>query len=109
MFVTLGFLAGSSWRTVERIAGRASLLLLVLVVMVVAIRWATSRLARRADDIAALTHCIAELPIIMRITGRYRRQLDWARAQSSSWLPRLPMWSARATRSEHRRDTPIAL
>ncbi|NMM23962.1 MAG: hypothetical protein HHJ11_10760 [Phycicoccus sp.] len=74
-FVITGYLAGNSYRRVERIAGRASLLLGVLVVLVVAVvlsaRWAT----RHPDTVLRPVHRLARSAPAQRFAARYRRQL----------------------------------
>jgi undecaprenyl-diphosphatase len=74
-FVLLGYLAGGSYRQVERLAGRASLLLLLIVVTVgaavVAARWA----ARHPDRLRAMADRQLERPWVARLRARYRRQL----------------------------------
>jgi membrane-associated phospholipid phosphatase len=73
--VFLGYLAGGSYRQVERIAGRASLLLLILVVVVggvvVAARW----VARHPDRLRALVDRQLNRPWVARLRARYQRQL----------------------------------
>ena len=74
-FVLLGYAAGTGWRRVERLAGRASLLLLAVLVVVAAIvlaaRWAT----HHPDRIRALAKRQLERPWILRVRERYQRQL----------------------------------
>jgi undecaprenyl-diphosphatase len=74
-FVLLGYLAGSSWRRVEQIAGRASLLLVVLVVVVGAVVLAARWLARHPERLRALADRQLERPWVARLRGRYQRQL----------------------------------
>ncbi|HZD01192.1 MAG TPA: bifunctional DedA family/phosphatase PAP2 family protein [Actinomycetes bacterium] len=74
-FVLLGYLAGGSYRQVERAAGRASLLLVVLVVVVgvvvVAARW----VARHPDRLRAVVDRQLDRPWVARLRARYRGQL----------------------------------
>ena len=76
-FVFLGYAAGSSWRQVEHLAGRASLLLLVLIVLgagiVVLARW----VGGHHDEIAAFVRRRIDRPRIAALRSRYRRQLDF--------------------------------
>lgn len=77
-FVALGYLAGSSWRQVERIAGRASLLLLGLIVLGFLIRWLTRRLSARADEVRAHLDRLATTRPARWVRTRFARPLAWA-------------------------------
>src|SRR5437870_1748680 len=76
-FVLLGYLAGSSWHHVESIAKRASLLLLLAIVLigaiVIAARWA----ARHQQHLRATADRFLERPRVAALRRRYRRQLDF--------------------------------
>jgi membrane-associated phospholipid phosphatase len=74
-FVFLGYLAGSSYRRVERIAGRASLLLLFVVVVVGGVVLAARFIARHPDRLRALVDRQLERPWVARLRVRYQRQL----------------------------------
>ncbi len=74
-FVLLGYLAGGSYRQVERIAGRASLLLLVLVVVVGAVVLAARWVARHPERLSAVVDRQLDRPWIARLRARYQRQL----------------------------------
>jgi membrane protein DedA with SNARE-associated domain/membrane-associated phospholipid phosphatase len=74
-FVFLGYLAGSSYRQVERIAGRASLLLLVLVVVVGGVVLAARFIARHPDRLRAVADRQLQRPWLARLRARYQRQL----------------------------------
>jgi len=74
-FVFLGYLAGSSYRQVERIAGRASLLLLLLVVIVGGVVLAARWVARHPDRLRALVDRQLDRPWVARLRARYQRQL----------------------------------
>jgi membrane protein DedA with SNARE-associated domain/membrane-associated phospholipid phosphatase len=80
-FVYLGFLAGHSYQRVERLAGRASLLVGVGVVglaaLVVAARWIT----RHPDRALAPLRYLAARPAVARLQRRYARQLDFLAAR----------------------------
>ncbi len=81
--VYLGFLAGHSYRRVEQLAGRASLLLAVAVVVlgVVAVvgRW----ISRHPERALAPLRRLAARPVVLRIRGRYARQLAFLAARLS--------------------------
>jgi len=76
-FVYLGFLAGHSYQRVERLAGRASLLLGIAVVLLaalaVAARWGTYH----PDRALAPLRRLAASPPVVRLQRRYARQLDF--------------------------------
>jgi len=74
-FVLLGYVAGTGWRQVERIAGRASLLLLVVVVGAGAVGLAARFIARNPGRIRALADRQLDRPWIRRTRDRYQRQL----------------------------------
>jgi membrane protein DedA with SNARE-associated domain/membrane-associated phospholipid phosphatase len=74
-FVLLGYAAGSGWRRVERTAGRASLLLLVVLVVVGAVVLAARWIAGHPDRVRALADRLLDRPWVVRLRGRYQRQL----------------------------------
>lgn len=77
--VLLGYLAGASYHLVERIVGRASVLLVLLVVLAFLARWgARAARARREPLIAFGRRMLASAPARW-IAGRWGRQLRWAR------------------------------
>lgn len=82
-FVMLGYLAGASWRRVERIAGQASLILLALVVLAVVLRWATRRLLARTDVLRLRLDAVAAWPAMRWATRRFAAPLAWARARTT--------------------------
>jgi membrane protein DedA with SNARE-associated domain/membrane-associated phospholipid phosphatase len=73
-FVLLGYLAGAGWRRVEHLAGRASLLLLVALVVVGAIVLGARWVAEHPDRLRALADLVLERPLVRRLRGRYQRQ-----------------------------------
>lgn len=78
-FVLLGYVAGASWRRVERVAGRASLLLLTLIVIGVVIRWVTRRLVAHADVVRKRLIALAATPAVRGLTTRFAVPIAWAR------------------------------
>ena len=76
-FVLLGYLAGGSYRQVERIVGRASLLLLLVVVAVGALVAAARWVARHPERVRALVDRQLDRPWVKRLRVRYRRQLGF--------------------------------
>ncbi len=78
-FVLLGYAAGNSWRQVEHIAGRASLVLLLLVIVAAAVLWAARGVTRNQQFLVAFAARQSERPRVARSLARYRRQLDFLR------------------------------
>jgi membrane protein DedA with SNARE-associated domain/membrane-associated phospholipid phosphatase len=76
-FVSAGYLAGDSWRHVEHIAGRAgvilALLVVVAVVVVVTARW----VGHHQDRFRALVSAQLARPTVARLRARYHRQFDF--------------------------------
>lgn len=85
-FVLLGYVAGASWRRVERVAGRASLLLLLLLAVALLTRWSARALIARRNRVVRRARQIVELPWVQRLATRYRSQLEWL---ASRFDPRL--------------------
>jgi len=83
----LGYLAGASYKQVEKIAGRAGLGLLAFIV----IGLITSRLVRRfagRPRLRALGGRLAAAPPLAWIRRRFPRQLAWARRRLAAGDPR---------------------
>jgi undecaprenyl-diphosphatase len=76
-FVLLGYLAGSSYRHVESVAKKASVLLLLLVVVVGATVWVARWIARHPERLLALADRVANRPRVAAVRARYRRQLQF--------------------------------
>ena len=74
-FVLLGYLAGGSYRRVERLAGQATLLLLLLVVVVGAVTLAARWVARHPERLRAVVDRQLDRPWVARLRTRYQRQL----------------------------------
>ncbi len=74
-FVTAGYLAGNSYQHVEGIAGRASLLLGALVVLVVVVVLAARWIARHPDTALAPLRRLARTTPAQHLAHRYARQL----------------------------------
>ncbi len=77
VFVLLGLAAGESWHIVERYAGRASLILLVLVGIAVLLRIGARAVARRQDRLVELSRRVGAWPPVRWLRGRYGAQLRW--------------------------------
>lgn len=76
-FVLLGYLGGSSYRRVESIAKKASLLLLILVVLIGVTVFVARRIARNPERLRALGDGLANLAWVAAVRARFRRQLDF--------------------------------
>src|SRR5207237_3739625 len=74
-FVLVGYAAGTSWRRVEHVAKRASLVLLLLALVGAAIALGARWLARHPDRVRALLSRQAERALPSWFRRRYRRQL----------------------------------
>ncbi|MFN2593510.1 MAG: bifunctional DedA family/phosphatase PAP2 family protein [Actinomycetota bacterium] len=80
-FILLGYAAGRSYHVVEDWAGRASLLLLIMAVAIVAIVFLVRWIAGHREDFRARWQRFLERPRIARFRSRRRRQLDWLAAR----------------------------
>ena len=74
-FVLVGFVAGEGWRKVEEIAKRASLVLLLIVVLVVGIVLLGRWIAQHPERVRAAVDRQLERPAVARLRARYERQL----------------------------------
>lgn len=74
-FVYLGFPAGHSYRRVEQIAGRASLLLAASIMLITALALAAPWIGRHPDRALAPLRRLAAHPAVLRARTRYARQL----------------------------------
>ena len=76
-FALLGYAAGSSWRRVESVAKRASLVLLAIVVTVVVVVFVTRWIIRHRQRLVAGVGVVLDLGPIAAARTRFRRQLDF--------------------------------
>jgi undecaprenyl-diphosphatase len=76
-FVLLGYLAGRSYERVAALAGRASLVLLVLLVLVGGVLAAARWVARHPERVRALLARQLERPAVLALRRRYTTQLDF--------------------------------
>jgi membrane protein DedA with SNARE-associated domain len=95
-FVLLGYLAGASYRTVEAVAGEASLLLVVLLGLAVAAQRLVRRVAARPERARALADRLLAGAPARWAAGRWGPQLRWL---SRRLDPRLRTGWARRSRS----------
>jgi membrane protein DedA with SNARE-associated domain/membrane-associated phospholipid phosphatase len=76
-FVLLGDLAGASWRRVEHVAKRASLLVLAVVVLIVVLTLVVRRVGREQERIERFVARQLDRPRISRLRRRYHRQIEF--------------------------------
>jgi membrane protein DedA with SNARE-associated domain/membrane-associated phospholipid phosphatase len=74
-FVLVGYVAGEGWRKVEDTAKRASLVLLLIVLLVVGILWLGRWIAQHPERFRATVDRQLERPWVARLRARYERQL----------------------------------
>ncbi len=74
-FVLVGFVAGEGWRKVDEIAKRASLVLLLIVILVAGIVLAGRWIARHPERVRAAIQRQLDRPVVARLRARYERQL----------------------------------
>ncbi|MBW3578958.1 MAG: DedA family protein [Actinobacteria bacterium] len=76
-FVSLGYVAGRSWRVIQRYAGPASLLVLLLIVVAFLIRVAARRAMREPQRLRAFAERIVGTRPARWLRRRYGAQLRW--------------------------------
>lgn len=76
-FTLLGYAAGASYQRVERIAGRASLVLLGLIAVALLLRWAARRAIARQQQLRALGTRLLDTSVARWVQGRFPDQLRW--------------------------------
>ncbi len=76
-FVLLGFVAGQSWDVVEKIAGRAAFILLVVLAMGLLIRASARRVIQRQDQLLALGERFGATRPVRWVRQRYGDELRW--------------------------------
>jgi membrane protein DedA with SNARE-associated domain/membrane-associated phospholipid phosphatase len=74
-FVLLGYLAGSSWRVVERVAGRASLLLILVAAVVAVVALGARWVAGHQERVRGWAARVVQRPVVGRLRARYQAQL----------------------------------
>ena len=75
VFVLAGYLAGSSWRRVEHIAGRAGVVLALLAVLTVLVVATGRWIGRHRDGLALAARRQLDRPAVARLRQRHARQL----------------------------------
>lgn len=76
-FVLLGYVAGGSYKRIEHYAGRAGLVLLLLVVMVGAVAALGRWVSRHPDEVRSFGRRLLARPVPARIHRRFHAQLDF--------------------------------
>lgn len=76
-FILLGLAAGGSYALVERWAGRASLLLLLILAVALAIGVAARWVRDHLGDLRRARDTFLERPPVVRLRRRYRTQIDF--------------------------------
>lgn len=77
-FIALGAAAGAGWEQVEHYAGRASLVLLLLIALGVATVWAARRVRDHTADLRAARDRALEWGPVAALRRRFRTQIDFA-------------------------------
>lgn len=76
-FILLGYVAGTSWHIVERYAGRASFVLLLLLAIALVLRWLAGRAIANQERIRAYADRIGERRPVRWVRRRFGPQLRW--------------------------------
>jgi undecaprenyl-diphosphatase len=87
-FAVLGYVAGASYKRVERIAGRVGLLLLVLVVLGLGVSRLLRRRRSHSDGLRAFGEHVADQRPFAWIRRRFPRQVAWLSARLDPSAPR---------------------
>jgi len=77
LFVSAGYAAGDSWRHVEHVAGRASVVLFLLIVLTVGVVVGARWVGRHQDGFRAFAAAQLDRPSVTLLRARYRRQIDF--------------------------------
>jgi membrane protein DedA with SNARE-associated domain/membrane-associated phospholipid phosphatase len=87
-FAVLGYLAGASYHRVERIASRAGLALLALIVLALVASGMLRRLAARSPGLEAFGDRLAATPPLAWVRRRFPAQVAWGRQRLDPTSPR---------------------
>jgi membrane protein DedA with SNARE-associated domain/membrane-associated phospholipid phosphatase len=87
-FSVLGYVAGASYKHIEKIAGRIGLLLLALVVVGLVVSRVLRRLRDRSVGLRAFGDRVANVGFLAWIRRRFPRQVAWLGARLDSSSPR---------------------
>ena len=95
-FVTAGYLAGASWQRVERVAGQASLVVLLVLVLGVLVRLAAKRLSAHEAAVRARLGRLAAWRPVAAVRRRFANQLAWLGARLTPGATRGLGWTLSA-------------
>ena len=84
----LGYLAGSSYKQVEKVAGRIGLLLLALIVAGLIVSQLVRRLSQRSSRLGALQDRLAASAAVVWVRTRFPGQVQWIRNRLDPSTPR---------------------
>src|SRR2546428_1713378 len=87
-FTILGYLAGASYKQLEKIAGRVGLLLLALIVLGLVVSRLLPRLRERSRRLAVVGERLAAIPAIVWFGARFPAQVSWVRNRLDPSSPR---------------------
>src|SRR3989441_6073979 len=87
-FTILGYLAGASYKQLEKIAGRVGLLLLALIVLGLVVSRLLPRLRERSRRLAVVDDRLAAIPAIVWFGARFPAQVSWVRNRLDPSSPR---------------------
>jgi hypothetical protein len=100
-FTILGYLAGASYKQVEKIAGRIGFLLLAIIVISLILSWLLRQLGERSRRLEALGERLAATSALVWVRTRFPAQVTWTHI-SLSLLARPPAHRARCRQSLRR-------
>ena len=87
-FTILGYLAGASYKQVEKIAGRIGLVLLALILLGLIVSRLLPRWRERSGRLAALGERLAAIPAVVWFGTRFPSQVRWVRNRVDPSSPR---------------------
>lgn len=77
VFVLLGYAAGASWEVVQGYAGRASLVLLIILVIAVGLRLGARKVIANRERLIGIGRRLGRIGWVRALRARYGRQLRW--------------------------------
>lgn len=87
-FTIIGYLAGASYKSVEKIAGRIGFLLLALILIGLILSWLLRRLGERSSRLEALGERLAATSSFVWVRTRFPEQVTWTRTRLDRSSPR---------------------
>lgn len=76
IFIVLGFAAGAGWRVVKEWAGRASLILLILLLVAIALFLTARWVRRRVDNLVVRSERVLRHPLMRPVIAHVRSRFD---------------------------------